>query len=126
MAAQLTIEGSRSRGAELLSSLLDGSVADPYPVYEELRELGDGIHWSEEMQAYVVCRYEDVRKIGADASVFSSDVFLQSPQSVHDPADPGQRRFVDIQSRLFMLSDPPIHTRIRSSFRKAFTPAAMS
>jgi cytochrome P450 len=119
------IESPGSRQAELLSSLFDGSVADPYPVYEELRELGDGIHWAEDAEGYIVCRYEDIRTIGGDADLFSSDVFWQTPQSVHDPANPEQRRFVDVNTRLFMFSDPPVHTRIRSSFRKAFTPTAM-
>lgn len=114
-----------TRADSLLSELFGGAVEDPYPLYEELRELGDGIHFSDYANAYVVCRYDDVRRIGSDPQVFSSDLFWQSPQSAHDPSDPEQARFVDLTSRLFMFSDPPFHTRIRSSFRKAFTPQAM-
>jgi hypothetical protein len=117
--------GSTYRADELVASLFDGSVADPYPVYEELREIGDGIHWAADAHGYLVCRYDDVRAIGSDPGLFSSDVFLLAPLSFNDPAKPDYGRFFDVNSRLFMFSDPPIHTRMRSSFRQAFTPVAM-
>lgn len=117
--------GAGPRQAALVGSLFDGTVSDPYPVYEELRESGDGIHWAEPVHGYVVCRYEDVKRIGADASRFSSDVFWDTPQSWHEPGNIEQQRFVDVTSRSFLFADPPDHTRIRSSFRKAFTPTAM-
>jgi cytochrome P450 len=117
--------GSDTRAQTLVRSLFDGTVADPYPIYEELREKGDGIHWAEDVHGYIVCRYEDVRTIGADAALYSSDMFWDTPQSWHDPENPTQKRFVDITSRSFLFSDPPYHTKVRSSFRKAFTPQAM-
>ncbi|MFC0452344.1 cytochrome P450 [Rhodococcus jostii] len=118
-------ESESARASALLHALFSGSVTDPYPLYEELRELGDGIHWSDDMHAYAVFRYEDVRKIGSDPGLFSSDVFWQSPQSFHDPDNSEHRRFIEYNSRLFMFSDPPVHTRIRSIFRHAFTPQAI-
>ena len=109
----------------LVESLFVGQVADPYPVYAELRETGDGIHWSDVLQAYVVTRYADVRRIGGDAATFSSDVFYDSAPSLHNPQDPEHLRFLDAASRLFMFADPPVHTRIRSTFRHVFTVRAV-
>ncbi|MFC5064625.1 cytochrome P450 [Actinomycetospora atypica] len=109
------------RPAQLLGDLFGGQVEDPYPIYAELRESGDGIHWSDLLQAYLVTRYADVRRIGADPKVFSSDLFFDSAPGIHDPSDPEHVRYIDAASRLFMFADPPAHTRIRSTFRHAFT-----
>lgn len=113
------------RADELLHELFVDGVADPYPHYEQLRELGDGVHWIEAVQGFAVFRYDDVRAIGADPGLFSSDIFWVSPQATHDPANPAHVRFVDVASRLFMLADPPVHSRIRSIFRHAFTGQAI-
>jgi len=125
MSVQPGVSVETPRASELCSSLFSGALADRFPVYEELRELGDGIHWAEEAQGYVVTRYEDVRQIGSEPGTFSSDVFWQTPQAIHDPDDSEQLRFVTLASPIFMFSDPPVHTRIRSIFRHAFTPAAI-
>lgn len=120
-----SVQESTPRAQELMRALFGGEVQDPYPVYEELRELGDGIHWSQDLQAYMVSRYEHVRKIGSDPRTFSSDLFYDSAPSAHDPSDSEHLRFLDAASRLFMFADPPVHTRIRSTFRAAFTPQAV-
>ena len=119
------VQRSTPRAVELMSALFGGQVQDPYPVYAELREIGDGIHWSDDLQAYMVTRYADVRKIGSDPKTFSSDLFYDSAPSSHDPHNPEHLRFLDAASRLFMFADPPTHTRIRSTFRHAFTPQAV-
>lgn len=112
------------RAAELITELF-GGAEDPYPMYAELQGIGDGIHWAEIFQGYLVTRYADVKKVSSDPKLFSSDIFGASAAGWHDPENPEHVRFVDAASRLFMFADPPIHTRIRSTFRHAFTPAAM-
>jgi cytochrome P450 len=112
--------------AGMLADLFGGVVRDPYPLYEGLRETGDGVHWSELLHGWVVTRYTDVRLLGSDHGTFSSDTFFDGPPGLHDPADAEHRRFVEINSREFMFSDPPRHTRLRSIFRHAFTPAAIA
>lgn len=107
--------------ASALGDLFGGQAEDPYPLYAELRESGDGIHWSDVLQAYLVTRYADVRHVGSDPKTFSSDLFYDSAPSIHDPQDAEHLRFLDAASRLFMFADPPAHTRIRSTFRHAFT-----
>ncbi|CAJ1587474.1 cytochrome P450 [[Mycobacterium] wendilense] len=109
-----------------MADLFGGTLEDPFPAYNELREIGDGVHWCEQLQAYLVCRYDDVRLLGSDHRRFSSDVFYDSAPSWHDHTNPAHLQFVDTASRLFMFSDPPTHTRIRSSFRHVFTPSSIA
>ncbi|MFD6195247.1 cytochrome P450 [Mycobacteriaceae bacterium NPDC060252] len=115
-----------STATDLMLRLLDGSVQDPFPFYNEIRELGDGLHWFEPLQMVLATRYDDVRRIATDHKTFSSDTFWTSPAGMHDPGDAEHRRFVDINSREFMFADPPTHTQLRSTFRHAFTPAAIA
>lgn len=110
---------------EILGALMGGEVADPYPLYDELRELGDGIHRVDLLGGWLFTRYADARAVQADHETFSSDVWETSPLSVHDPDDAAHVRFMALASQLFMWADPPRHTRIRSTFRHAFTDAAV-
>lgn len=121
----LPVQQSTPRARELMTALFEGDVQDPYPLYDELREIGDGIHWADQLQAYIVCRYDDVRRIGSEYTTFSSDVFYDGAPSWHNPAETEHLRFLEAASKLFMFADPPIHTRIRSTFRHAFTPHAV-
>jgi len=114
-----------STAADLMLRLLDGTVQDPFPIYDDLRELGDGLHWFAPMNMAVATRYDDVRRIATDHGTFSSDTFWTSPAGMHDPNDAEHRRFVGINSLEFMFADPPKHTQLRSTFRHAFTPAAI-
>nr|WP_314142777.1 cytochrome P450 [uncultured Rhodococcus sp.] len=114
------------RAQVVMADLLGGGLADPYPAYAELRELGDGVHWCAPIGAYLVCRYDDVRALGSDPKRFSSDLFFDSSPSWHDADNSEHSRFVAAASTLFMFSDPPVHTRIRSAFRHVFTPAAVA
>lgn len=116
--------GARAAG-DVFADLFGGVVQDPFPLYDELRETGDGVHYSPLLQSFFVTRYADVRRIATDHNTFSSDLFSVTPAGMHDPADADHQRFAEIASRLFMFADPPVHTRIRSTFRTAFTPDAV-
>ena len=125
MAGENAAAGSNTRPVEdVFADLFGGVVQDPFPLYDALRETGDGVHFSPLLRSFVVTRYADVRRIAADHKTFSSDLFTVTPAGMHDPADIDHQRFVEIASRLFMFADPPVHTRIRSTFRTAFTPEA--
>lgn len=112
--------------AAIVRDLVLGGVADPYPLYEQLRELGSGVHWSDVLGAWIVCRYDDVRSMVSQHDVFSNDTFFAGGPGIHDPEDPEHRRFISISSRQFIFKDPPDHTRIRSIFRHAFTPQSVA
>lgn len=126
MAGSLDMSEAGGRTAdEILGELFGGTASDPFPLYDELRELGDGIHRCDLIGGHIVTRYADCRQIGSDPKTFSSDVFATTAPGIHDPSDPEHRRFVATASQLFMFADPPRHTRIRSTFRHAFTPDAV-
>jgi cytochrome P450 len=126
MAGETTaLDGSTRPAEDVFADLFGGVVQDPFPLYDELRETGDGVHFSPLLQSFLVTRYADVRRIATDYNTFSSDLFNVTPAGMHDPADADHQRFVEIASRLFMFADPPVHTRIRSTFRTGFTPDAV-
>ncbi|MHA7662496.1 cytochrome P450 [Mycolicibacterium sp. HS_4_1] len=111
--------------AAIVRDLVLGGVADPFPLYDKLRELGSGVHWSDVLGAWIVTRYDDVRSMVSRHDAFSNDTFFAGGPGIHDPEDPEHRRFISISSRQFIFKDPPEHTRIRSIFRHAFTPQSI-
>jgi cytochrome P450 len=109
-----------------ITALVSGGVEDPFPLYDTIRELGSGVHWSNALNAWVVGRYDDVHAMFSDPVTFSNDYFYEMPTGIHDPDNPEHKRYIAINSQQFMVMDPPEHTRIRSIFRGAFTPRAVS
>lgn len=105
-----------------LYHLLDPEVlADPYPLYAELRA-ADPVAWDPYLHAWVVTRYQDVatvfRRFSADRAP-SPDYFaaLGVPE-----VGPVARMMV--QQMLFM--DAPAHTRLRRLAGPAFQPAQVN
>lgn len=94
-------------------------LADPFPVYRELRAhepvqripVGDG--------TWVVSRYEDVRNL------LRTTAGLMQPPGATAPAEleggPAER----IYRGLMVLNDPPVHTRLRKLTEKALTRGAV-
>ena len=106
---------------EFLASLPDGPVRDlyagaitgpdPYPVYARLREAGVTISAADTH----VSRYADVLAVLRHPDV-SSDA---RHSTAFDRLDPGFQRSLDTRS--FVHTDPPDHTRLRGLVTKAFT-----
>jgi len=105
----------------LLRILLDPeSRRDPYPLYQELRELAPVLRSS--MGALVLSRYDDCAAV------------LRDPRSSSDPrtsiyfeafmAGRAEEEVLgDLANfRPFLFMDPPDHTRLRGLVSKAFTP----
>jgi cytochrome P450 len=104
---------------ELLARLM-GDDPDPFPLYDELRETGAGVHRMDPL-GWFAFRHAEVAAIGRDNRTYSSDYFWDTSPGMHDPADPVQARFVAVSSRQFMFHDPPAHSRMRSAMMPAFT-----
>jgi cytochrome P450 len=93
---------------------------DPYPALHRLRR-EEPVHWSAELGAWVLTRYEDCLAVLTDDESFSSD-----------PANAGgefgaalaQRRLtVPLgQSPVMGNSDPPVHSALRAIVNRGFTP----
>ncbi|MER6448093.1 cytochrome P450 family protein [Streptomyces venezuelae] len=94
-------------------------VADPFPLYRQLREDGPvrRVVVAGGLEAWLVTRYEDGLAALSDTRL-SSDV--------HDASDTRLLRQLPVTERESMLSnmlrsDPPDHTRLRRLVSKAFT-----
>lgn len=83
-----------------------GLLENPYPHYQKWREERP-IWWAEDINAWVLSRYDDVRGVLKDAQLFSS-------QSM------GEMEHQAIALPL-LTDDPPRHTQLRSIVSKAFT-----
>ena len=112
------------RATELISEMFMGKPEDPAPLYDELLELGDGVHFFAPANAYFAFRYDHAQTIGRDSN-YSSAFFDMAPMSIHDSDDPEHVRFVDFSRRLMAFNDPPRHTALRGVVRRAFTPKAV-
>ena len=99
------------------------TLADPYPVFAELRE-ADALHWSEPLHAYVVTRYADAVTVLRDPR-FSADRISGGLARLTPSAPEGVRTLMESLGLWLVFSDPPRHTRLRRLINKAFTPAAI-
>lgn len=85
---------------------------DPYPWYEEMLQVSP-VEYSPQFGAYLIFRYEEVRKVFADHQTFSSAVF------------DGLSQELTFENQLQGM-DPPRHTQLRALAVHAFTPKAVA
>jgi cytochrome P450 len=88
-------------------------IADPYPVYRELRDNAP-VYWSREASSWVLSRYDDVSAALTDPATYSS-------ASGIFPTPPGVD-MTELFLPMLIMSDPPRHTQLRHLVSKAFTP----
>ena len=95
-----------------------GVLADPFPLYRRLRD-EEPAHWSPALKAWVLTRYEDVRRVCLDAQMSSDRL---RPFFAKLPA-PEAQRIADVIRYLtlwMVFRDPPEHTRLRQLTAKVF------
>ena len=80
-------------------------LLDPYPDYAVWRNK-QPIWWADDINAWVVSRYDDVRAIMKDAKRFSSEAMGERDHEISLP---------------LLTDDPPKHTQLRAIVNKAFT-----
>ncbi|WP_437874762.1 cytochrome P450 [Sorangium sp. So ce513] len=97
-------------------------VQNPYPVYAELRakapvcQVEPGGFWA-------VSRYDDVVYVLKHPELFSSNTNA-ARQSTQD--ERLQREPLAVSDVNLLMSDPPVHTRVRQLVSGAFTPRAIA
>jgi cytochrome P450 len=97
-------------------------IADPYPVYAELRASGR-IHYHEETNQWIVPHYADVNALLRDRRFGRTYHHLASHQEMGRPEDPDStREFWHLIRNGILDMEPPDHTRVRRLVAKAFTP----
>jgi cytochrome P450 len=98
------------------------SRTDPYPLYAELRQINDGVHYIEALDFWVLLRYVDGQRLSRERLRWSSDVFVGDMGfGMFDADDPVHQRYAQVASRNLMIRDAPDHTRLRALLSHAFT-----
>jgi len=86
------------------------SIADPYPLYAEWRA-SQPIWWADDVQGWILSRYDDVRSVLKDPANYSSELATARSEST---------------MRLPLLhDDPPRHTDLRAIVNRSFTSRVM-
>jgi cytochrome P450 len=116
-ATQAGIRFYAARGETVAKLMTTKGLADPYPLYDELRRAG-GIYESERFNAWLLTSHALVSTAVRDERLSVDNRLL--PDYKPNP----EERFADHEMILRM--DPPDHTRIRRLVGKAFTPKAMT
>ncbi|MGH3941366.1 MAG: cytochrome P450 [Pseudonocardiaceae bacterium] len=72
--AQLSSPGPLGgRDVEIFQPLDQVMLADPYPIYADLRRR-DPVHWHEQFNVHLLTRYSDCDRVFSDPQTFSADV----------------------------------------------------
>jgi len=111
------------RGPEKFNPFTPTYHRDLYETFDAAR-LEQPVFFSPMMNLWVVTRYDDVKAVLKDPEAFSSAGAVA-------PLTPEILRLIGgpdgpIQRTALVNSDPPLHTRFRSTFQKAFTPRQVS
>jgi len=101
-----------------LYQLLDPEIlADPYPLYQQLRT-ADPVHWDPFLHAWVVTRYPDVVRVLRDFSASRTPTPEQLAAMGLSQLGP----IAELMVRLMLFMDGAGHTRLRGLCSQAFTP----
>src|SRR5918996_2781459 len=95
-----------------------GVLADPFPLYRRLRD-EDPAHWSPRLKAWVLTRYEDVKRVCLDASM-SSDRLRPFFATLPPPEAQKVAYLIRYLTLWMVFRDPPEHTRLRRLAAKVF------
>ena len=96
-----------------------GVLADPFPLYARLRD-EDPAHWSPRLKAWVLTRYEDVKRVCLDTNAMSSDrlrPFFATLPAAEAAKVAELARYLTLW---MVFRDPPEHTRLRRLAAKVF------
>lgn len=109
---------SKPGGGLSLFRLLEPEVlANPYPLYRQLRE-EDPVHWDQYLHAWVVTRYEDVQTV---LTRFSAER-TPTPEQLRDMGLSELCPISQVMVKQMLFLDAPAHTRVRGLASYAFNP----
>ena len=101
-------------------------IADPYPVYEELRGRAP-IHHDEATDHWLVARHDDVDALLRDRRFGRTYLHLATHEEMGHPSPAaGHDPFWHLITSGILDMEPPDHTHVRRLVSKAFTPQTVS
>lgn len=118
-AQQAAIRLFALRGEKVARLLAPAGIADPYPIYEELRSEG-GMSEAKRFGTWLVTSHRLVAAAVRDERLSVDNRVITGNTSAETPS----QHFDDHEMILRM--DPPDHTRIRRLVGRAFTPRAVA
>ncbi len=94
--------------------------ADPYPVYQALRTNAP-VYWSDELNGWIITRYEDVMNLLRDPRLSSSRTaaLLRGIDSAERET---LQPLISALNHWIVFLDPPDHTRLRTILTQVFPP----
>jgi cytochrome P450 len=99
-----------------------GFIADPYPVYADLREHAPVVY-EPETDHWLVSRFEDVNALLRDRRLGRTYLHVATHAEMgHPDPPPWHAPFWDLINAGILDMEPPDHTRVRRLVSKAFTP----
>jgi len=94
------------------------TLADPFPVYRRLRD-DDPAHWNAGLKAWVLTRYDDVKRVCLD-SAMSSDRLRPFFATLPGAEAERMADLIRILTLWMVFRDPPEHTRLRRLASRVF------
>lgn len=102
-----------------------GFIADPYPVYRQLRERHP-VLWNDESGQWLVARHSDVNRLLRDRRLGRTYLHQASHAEMGRPEPPASHAshasFHELNDAGMLDMEPPDHTRLRRLVLKTFTP----
>ncbi|MFZ9285187.1 MAG: cytochrome P450 [Burkholderiaceae bacterium] len=100
------------------------TLADPYPLFNRMRA-EDPCHWSPRLRAWVLTRYDDVRRVCLDKDLLSSNRLKPFFAAMPPPEAERIANIIRYLSLWMVFTDPPDHTRLRRLTGKVFSARSM-
>src|SRR5436853_1622954 len=94
-------------------------LADPFPIFQRMRD-EEPAHWSPHLKAWVLTRYDDVKRVCLDAERMSSDRLRPFFTSLPSPEAARMAELIRILTLWMVFRDPPVHTRLRRLASRVF------
>jgi cytochrome P450 len=91
---------------------------DPYELFREIRET-DPVHFIPELNAWLLTRFADVRAAFNDQRL---GVMFEQYQVNRIGPDAVDQDYFRVGQNSLVCNDPPVHSEMRRTFRRAFTP----
>ncbi|MEE1930895.1 cytochrome P450 [Streptomyces sp. TRM 70351] len=111
---------------------LERHVQDPYPLFARARQ-EEPVFWSETMRAWVVTRYDDVRRVLQQHETFSTANALRSPKPLHPDAAavlgrgfPPSSAIINVNGERHLRVRAPLAKRLGSDAVAAMEPDVRS
>ena len=93
-------------------------LADPFPIYRRLQD-EDPVHWSPQLKAWVLTRYDDVKRVCLDSRM-SSDRLRPFFATLPSAEAARMAELIRIFTLWMVFRDPPEHTRLRRLASRVF------